>query len=299
MKRLQPPAFAAAQAIEACASGINDAERATALRQALPVIEAAEQEYRALGTVGELHRMTPTSEVTPLLNTALMSMIYKRHFVRPGSPSRPLYEQIRMAPEFGICPLCGQRIVATIDHYLPQSQHPNLTLTPVNLVPACSDCNKNKLARIPSNAQEQSLHPYFDDLGAERWLVVGVRPSAPPTITFSVRPLPTWSQVLAARVAHHFSMMRLAELYAAQAASEMADISYALIEVGDAIGADGVRAHLRRELRSRSHRDGNSWQTALYEALAESDWFCAEGYRQIRVAPLQLPTTTTFDACSV
>lgn len=281
MKRLQPPTFTATEAVETCASGITIAERATVLRHALPVIEAAEQEYHALGTAGELYQMAPSDEVTHLLDSALMSVIYKNHFVRSGSPSRQLYEQIRMAPEFGICPLCGQRIVSTVDHYLPQSQYPKLTLTPINLVPACSDCNKAKLAQSPSNLQEQSLHPYFDELGSERWLVAEVQQTVPPTIIFRVQPVPSWPSVLAARVVHHFSMLGLAELYAAQTASEMADISFALIEVGDAAGANGVCAHLERELRSRLRRDANSWQTAFYEALAGSEWFCAEGYRQI------------------
>lgn len=284
MKRLNPPVFASAQAVEACASGIADAERADVLRQALPIIEAAEQEYLALGPSGDLYQMVSAGEVTPLLDANMMGLIYKRHFVRAGSPSRPLYEQIRMAPEHGICPLCGQRVVASLDHYLPKSQYPQLTLTPINLVPACSDCNKNKLAQAPQSAQEQSLHPYFDDLGNERWLVAEIFPSVPPTISFGVRPPAAWPEVLAGRVVHHFQTMELAELYAAQAASELADISYALADVGNSAGTDGVRAHLARELRSRAARDPNSWKTALYEALACSEWFCVEGYRLIRSA---------------
>lgn len=282
MKKLNPPTFAAVQAVEACASGISDMERATVLREALPVIEAAELEYRTRGPAGELCQIAETDNVTPALNAGLMSTIYKRHFVRNGSPSRPLYEQIRMAPEHGICPLCKQRFVATLDHYLPQTRHPKLTLTPINLIPACSDCNKTKLATVPGSAEQQSLHPYFDDLGNERWLMAEVRPSTPPTISFSVVPSAGWSQVMVARVQHHFSMFRLANLYAAQAASELADISHSLGEVGDSSGAFGVRAHLEREFRSRTARDPNSWQAALYAALATSDWFCAEGYRLIR-----------------
>lgn len=285
MKRLNPPIFTSAQAVEACASGITDVERASTLRQALPAIEAAEREYQVLGASGELFRIVQTDAVTPLLDMKLMSTIYKRHFVRAGSPSRPLYEQIRMAPEHGICPLCGQRVVASIDHYLPQSTYPQLTLTPTNLLPTCSDCNKNKLAKAPQSAEEQSLHPYFDDLGNERWLVAEVRPSIPPTISFGVRSSAAWSEILAARVAHHFEMMGLAELYAAQAASELADISYSLESIGtSSIGIEGVRAHLERELRSRVVRDANSWKAALYGALATSDWFCTEGYRLIRSA---------------
>ena len=170
MKKLNPPTFAAVQAVEACASGISDMERATVLREALPVIEAAELEYRTRGPAGELCQIAETDNVTPALNAGLMSTIYKRHFVRNGSPSRPLYEQIRMAPEHGICPLCKQRFVATLDHYLPQTRHPKLTLTPINLIPACSDCNnppydfllRGPVSRLVASNGSQGATSLFD-----------------------------------------------------------------------------------------------------------------------------------------
>ncbi|SFQ64503.1 HNH endonuclease [Pseudomonas sp. NFPP07] len=282
MKRLDPPAFNATQAIEVCASGISIHERAQALLDALPVIQASEAEYRELGPAGQLFQITESNIVTSQIDAVLMGVIYKAHFARKGSPSRALYEQIRMAPEYGICPLCAQRTVATVDHYLPQSRHPKLNLTPVNLVPACSDCNKNKLAGVPTRAEDQTLHPYFDDLGNDRWLVVEIQASSPPTISFAIRPAGAWNDVLIARVNYHFRVMGLGELYAAQAASEMADISYSLEDVGVSTGPVGVRQHLDGQFRSRYDRDANSWKTALYEGLRDSDWFCTEGYRMIR-----------------
>ncbi|EPL0752222.1 HNH endonuclease [Pseudomonas aeruginosa] len=285
MKRLVPPPFDAAGVVQTCASGITIAERSQALLEALPVIQSSEAEYRELGPVGQLYRIAESDVVTPAIDANLMGVIYKSHFVRKGSPSRPLYEQIKMAPEFGICPLCGQRVVATVDHYLPQSRYPRLNLTPVNLVPACADCNKQKLAGVPTRAEDQTLHPYFDDLGNERWLIVEVMPTSPPTITFAIRPSSNWTEVLSTRVRHHFHVMGLGELYVAQAASEMADISYALEDIGTNVGPDGVRQHLDGQFRSRHARDANSWKTALYEGLRDSDWFCAEGYRLIRNRP--------------
>lgn len=282
MKRLNPPPFDATHAVQVCASGITISDRAQALLEALPVIQASEAEYRELGASGQLYQIEESNEVTPEVDADLMGVIYKSHFARAGSPSRALYEQIRMAPEHGICPLCGQRVVATVDHYLPQTRFPKLNLTPVNLLPACSDCNKRKLAGVPENAEEQTLHPYFDELGNDRWLVVEVQASLPPTISFSIRPAVGWSEVLTARVCHHFRVMGIGELYAAQAASEMADISYSLEEVGSAAGPDGVFAHLDAQFRSRCARDTNSWKTALYEGLRDSNWFCAEGYKRIR-----------------
>lgn len=53
---------------------------------------------------------------------------------------------------------------------------------------------------IHQNAQELSLHPYFDNLGNDRWHVVEVQPSAPPETSFGLRPPATWSEGLTARV---------------------------------------------------------------------------------------------------
>lgn len=282
MKRLNPPNFTVADALEACASGITIVERAQALRDAAPVIVASEVQYQSLGPLGQLYAIEPSAQVSDAIDAELMGVIYKSHFARVGSPSRQLYVQVRMAPEHGICPLCGQRGVETVDHYLPQSRFPKLNLTPVNLVPACFDCNKRKLASVAARPEEQTLHPYFDNLGDDRWLVA-VEASSPPTIYFAVRAPDAWNDVLTARVRRHFDVMGLGPLYAAQAASEMADISYALAEVGDAAGAAGVRAHLDVQFRSRYARDRNSWKTALYEGLRDSAWFCAGGYRLIRL----------------
>lgn len=282
MKSLPPPLFSATVAVQTCAAGITIAERAQALLDALPVIQASETEYMELGRVGQLFMVAGSTAVTTAVDSDLMSIIYKSHFVRTGSPSRTLYEQIRMAPKHGICPLCCQRVVGTVDHYLPQSIHPKLNLTPINLIPACSDCNKKKLASVASNAESQTLHPYFDDLGNDRWLVVDVQETVPPAIAFSIRPPIAWSQVLAARVIHHFHLMGIGDLYIAQAASEMSDISYSLKEVGEASGTAGIHAHLDGQYRSRRARDPNSWKTALYEGLRDSQWFCNEGYKLIR-----------------
>ena len=282
MKRLPLPGFDVKAAVELCASGITIADRVEALLEALPTIQHAEARYKNLAPMGQLFEIVSNANVTAQLTGDLMGTVYSSHFMRAGAPSRVLYDAIRFSPAYGICPLCGQRIVASVDHYLPQSHHPVFNLTPANLVPACSDCNKNKLAKVALNAEQQTLHPYFDDLGNERWLIAEIGETTPPTIAYRVRPSAGWSLVLSKRVQHHFEVMRLAELYAAQAASEIADISFGLNEVGNSGGAIAVRTHLNSEFESRRNRDMNSWKTALYEGLCASDWFCMEGYRLVR-----------------
>ena len=43
--------------------------------------------------------------------------------------------------------------------------------------------------------------------------------------------------------------------------------------------AFAVAAHLERQCRSRRQGNLNSWRAALYDALAESDWYCDGGFR--------------------
>lgn len=285
IKKLPVPPATVDVAAETCASGISIAERARILREAIPVMQVAELDYRNRGGVGEFHLIAGSHSVTDELDQPLMDTIYKNHFVPKTSPTRPIYDQILHAQSSnGRCPSCGQRDVTAVDHYLPKSKYPKLALTPINLVPICDVCNKKKLAKSPATAEEQFIHPYFDDLGQERWLHADIQPTSPPTVTYYIKPPTSWRaiQALTERVEKQFALLELGDLYAAQVASELPEIAGALIEIGDAAGDEDVRAHLQLLFRSFRASDPNSWKTALYEAMANSDWFCSEGYRMIR-----------------
>lgn len=56
-----------------------------------------------------------------------------------------------------LCPLCGIAQDLTLDHYMPQSKYPALSMFRQNLVPVCSACNRSK------NAQPYTdfIHPYY------------------------------------------------------------------------------------------------------------------------------------------
>ena len=73
-----------------------------------------------------------------------MVRVYDGRMAAQGSPGRTIYDAIKLASPNGLCPLCGQRVVATLDHYLPKSRYAALAVNPANLIPACSDCNKAK-----------------------------------------------------------------------------------------------------------------------------------------------------------
>jgi hypothetical protein len=136
----------------------------SSLRAAAPGFLAAELAYLNAAAREVLFEIPGSDDVDGHVTTKEMEALYKGNFSRSRSPARRIYDAIKLAPPHGICPLCGQRVVATLDHYLAKSVHPRLAITPANLIPACSDCNKLKLDRQARDAQEQPLHPYFDRL---------------------------------------------------------------------------------------------------------------------------------------
>lgn len=171
--------------------------------------------------------------------------------------------------------------MSTLDHHLPKSKFPALAVTPSNLIPACSDCNKSKLASSPHTEEEQTFHPYFDDFGHAPWLHAEVVQGSPPMLRFSVKPPTTWPTLWGARACHHFRTFGLGKLYMAQAAQELVNVQYHLTKLLEQTGAMAVRAHLAEQALSREKANPNSWQTAMYKALCESAWFCTTGLKEI------------------
>src|SRR6185369_14124832 len=89
---------------------------------------------------------------------------------REGAPGKKIYDRIMTAAR--ACPYCGHGTLFTLDHYLPKgiSHFPELSIAPLNLIPACRDCNSNKHVHVPTREEEQYIHPYFEDVDGHNWL---------------------------------------------------------------------------------------------------------------------------------
>jgi hypothetical protein len=279
VRHISRPEHGARSTFELCANSIREDTFRLRLLSISDLIEVAESDYEAHATRTTLFEILPEDNIDNSVTRDEMDTIYKGHLSRLGSRSRYVYDAIRTSTRHGICPLCGHRQVATLDHYLAKSLHPIFAVTPLNLIPSCSDCNKAKLNRQPARASDQTLHPYFDNVANEVWLRATLIEGAPPAVMFRVSPPNCWSKLEFDRVSLHFRTFRLAELYSANAAQELAQIGYGLGKVADSSGANSVKLHLLDQAESRSAEEPNSWQAALYKTLAESEWFCNGGHR--------------------
>ncbi|MFJ7786680.1 hypothetical protein ACIQY8_29065 [Streptomyces albidoflavus] len=258
----------------------DDAEE-TLLRGRLVDMQSAEGAYRRCAEDGDLYKLLSEpalrrhTTLKPEPDKDALVRIYDQGMVN-RKEGRALYDRIKALAPYGDCPLCGIGEVDTLDHYLPKAYFPLCAIMPINLVPACMHCNHDKGPAVPDSPVTQPLHPYFDQLGQGRWLVAEILPTTPVAVRFGVQPLPEWSDVLTARVKRHFTAYNLDMRYRLKAAGHLAGRRHRHRQLLN-IDAELLRETLCEEAESWTQSNPNAWETALYFALAGSDWYLTKG----------------------
>ncbi|MGD0443456.1 MAG: hypothetical protein ABSA39_05920 [Edaphobacter sp.] len=250
-----------------CVSGEADVAKKGRLNQISWQIQAARQSYDNYASVSSLYVLSQATSVGGLVTTEEMKSLYKKATSSAKGSARSIYNQLLNATPNSICPLCGQGRVGALDHYLPQSAYPEYVVLPSNLVPACTDCNQAKRAWFAKSADDQILHPYFDNFSDDQWLHAKVIPGQSPALRFYAAGPAHWSPVDRARVESHFKVFKLARLFTTHAGSELGSIRSHLVHElkGD---EDRIKDHLLEQANSRRAAFLNSWQTAMYVRMS-------------------------------
>lgn len=278
MWSLERPTISALSAFNTCISRVRNHALADRLANAAPTIVTASTQFDAAASDHRLHDIVAHDIVAPDITVSEMEKVYTQRMAKNGAPGRDIYDQLFASAPGGRCPLCMQRFVATLDHHLPKAHYPALAVAPLNLIPACSDCNKAKRDAVPANAEGVPLHPYYDNLGEDIWLTATVLELRPTALRFQVRRSGAWDDTLFARVNNHFRSLGLAGLFASEAAEELLHIRHQLQILRDADPGNGVRAEMVRRAESCAAARNNGWRSAAYRAWSESDWFCSGGF---------------------
>ncbi len=278
MIKMPPPVLDARDVFTICISRIRDPDLKQRMTNVTDNIVAASEEFDDLAPQNRLHQILREEVAGGVVTTAEMEAVYTQRMAKKGAPGREAYDEIFNSAPQGKCPLCSQRSVSTLDHHLPKARYPALAVVPLNLVPACSDCNKVKLVSIPANASEETLHPYYDDIQGDRWLYATVVEEDPAALRFYIEAPAHWDDILASRVALHFRTLGLGPLYAAEAADELLNIRHQLRSIHLSGGRDLVQLEMEERAESCRRARLNSWRTAAFEAFAMSQWFCDGGF---------------------
>jgi len=285
MKHLSPPAdeygqpLVAGDVFEACVSMVKDPTLRAKLRVIRQEVEAEAADYDIKAANKRLYQKKKHSRIGNVSREELVK-VYTRRMVPKKSNGRPIYNRIIAAPVHGRCPLCGIGTVNTLDHYLPKKHFPVFSVTPNNLVPACTWCQREKGEYYANSEDQQLLHPYFDDMNDNIWLKAEVVKGAPVVFRFFASPPANWPRSAKARVATHLEKLNLPALFSSNAGSRLSEIRARLTDLYQKKGGGkpAVRAHLREELASIEADNKNSWVAAMYRAAIANHWFCEGGF---------------------
>jgi hypothetical protein len=263
-----------------CISRVRNLDLKSRLTSVQSAIVTAANEFEVAASTATIHKLALQEDIFEIVTKQEMIEIYTNRMAKKDAPGRPLYDKLLSSCAHGRCPLCGQRVVSTLDHHLPKSQYPALSVVPINLIPACADCNKAKIDSVPKTASQETIHPYFDDVESDLWLYAKVVETSPAALHFFVESPIACDAAKAKRIKYHFKVFKLSYLYTSHAATELVNIRDRLAQLFFQAGYEGVVAHLNEEAKSRQSTYMNSWQTAMYKALASSDWYCSGGFSE-------------------
>lgn len=258
---------------------IGNSSRADALRLFAAELVDGQIEYLQNARVQEFRLTNKGHPSMTSADEAEVLWAWKQRLSAKSGSARFIYDKIRSSAPGNRCPLCLHRVVHDLDHFLPKSAYPRLSIVPANLVPICSDCNGAKGSFVASNAEEEPLHPYFDELGSEPWLDARLVEAPGLPVVFGIAPPPKWSSGLSQRVSAQFNRLGLAGLYGDEASSLLANI-VGLLEVRLRDGGLGaVRLMLVEMADSWSRPNNEPYLVAALRSWAASDYACSGGWR--------------------
>lgn len=275
---VKKPTVSAKDTFETCISGFRDANRRHEMASFTDSVVIAANDYDIAARDDQLHVTTIQAYVNGVVTAKKMGELYDRKMAAAKSSGRGIYDALIASAEHGRCPFCGHRVVSTLDHFLPKTHYPVLAVTPDNLVPSCKDCNHTKGQKSLTDPADQYIHPYYSEIEGELWLSAEVVETIPASVRFFVEPFAGWPDLLGQRVKNHFSRLELNKLYSSQAAQELVNIRYHVTDLHRRLGEAGVRQFLLESYNSCADARTNSWQTAFYAALKQSDWYCNGGF---------------------
>lgn len=277
MWSVDPPPVTALDAARACARGVRSTDLAGRIKSSESAFAANSAALKQAADTHQLHLVNASTYSVPKLGDGELKKLYTQQMAKVGRPGREIYSAIIARARHGLCSYCQYGAARTLDHFVPKSGVPALSIDPWNLIPCCRDCNSALLEQYADDEDLQLLHPYsLPPVG--RWLYAEINHSHPVTATFIVDPDADLATSIRKRLINQFLKLNLGRLYAVVAAQDIAEAIQTLSTHFAASAVEEVSDHLRGLSSMAFAYDDNSRRAVLFEALADDEWFCSNGY---------------------
>lgn len=283
MIKLNPQIFSRTEIFDSCIAGIGDPNLQNLYRAQLDSLNNECDIYHLMAQNEQLfqypsnNQKNETATLGPITKSQLKDL-YTQYFSAKEKPARKYYDQIKLSAPQNICPYCNIGEVKTLDHYLPKAKFPVFSIYHNNLVPACRDCQSEKMTDYANSHTSQTLHPYYDhaDYFFTKWLFADVSEETWPSVRFRATPPPHLIEPVKQRIQAHFSDYNLADRYGVQAGPALSDLFFILKTMRGK--SQLIHDHLQGTAAAMREAHINSWRAALYEALGNCAWYCQEGH---------------------
>lgn len=205
--------------------------------------------------------------------------------------SKKYHDYILCNVGLGICFYCAVGPAETIDHYLPKGRFPELSIEIYNLIPSCSKCNSTKSTYFSLDRSKQLIHPYFSGkYYTSKWMYACLNKDyvnhlCRSPITFIVNP-DDMNDKNKERLNNHFKVLKLNDIYVKKS---LFYLSYLANRLDEMQNSQLRQEFLREESKKEYPEDisfemmgSNWWKSVLYECLANNQWYCERGYKDIQ-----------------
>ncbi len=270
MKSIKKPDFKVKDVLTASVSRSPRHSSSITIISASAEIENNETEYDTKKIKNELYTLPQKKIVDGVIDCEGLKNIYSNRMRNVENDARHYYDKILSSAPRGKCPYCTLRHASTLDHYLPKSLYPLYSVTPINLVPACKDCNTGKLSEFPSCSEDETLHPYYDNVENERWLCMRVVNLHPIVFEYYVDAPDNWGDLMKKRLETHLYSFNLNNQFSTHAQEELDNRRVYMERLFLNGGNVGLKEFLYESYLSSLANSKNSWQTAFYSGLYSS-----------------------------
>lgn len=274
MKKISKPENNIEIILKNCIESIQNSRKGR-ITQVKDTIVKKTTEYDSLATSGQLYTIPIHDTVDSIATKDDMEALYTQKFVPKNQLNRDIYDKLILLAPNGICPYCQQNLAKNLDHFLPKTKYVTYTVTPYNLVPSCTDCNKDKSDSVFNSFDKQPFHPYYDDFDDYVWLKAKLVEEEPISFQFYADPPITLSSEQISRIKYCFSEdgLGLNRIYISHAPGLYRTCFHRIKILFEKGGKALAVERLQENIEDEQANSYNSWKAAMYQAMIDCEWY--------------------------
>ncbi|ASG01084.1 HNH endonuclease [Vibrio anguillarum] len=183
-----------------------------------------------------------------------------------------ILETMRDKHKLPFCPSCGEPgKPGTLDHYLPKSIYPELSIVVENLTPMCTDCQELK----GNNVQDEDgnkiyIHPYYDPID-QVYIELDIREPFENPSAFITRVPTSIPEPLQSLVKRHIREIDFVNRFEEYCCNEYSDLLATLAEEQNDADREPVSKTIGRFLNKAKRQADNRWEAIFYRGILNNE----------------------------